>query len=105
MPCRSYRLRDRLQRTTTADSRLAFLARRVGAASPDGTNTRRAMSAQFRQNGPSSSMTSRSPDSVPHAAHVKSLSGWMTARSGGADRRWVTRSAYRHAAWAYTDLG
>ena len=42
------------------------------------------MSAQFMQSGPLSSMTSRSPGSVPHSAHVKALRGWMTTRSGGA---------------------
>jgi len=39
-PCRSYRLRVRLHRTTTADRPLAFFARRVSAASPAGRNTR-----------------------------------------------------------------
>jgi hypothetical protein len=38
-PWRSYRFRLRLHRTTTADNALAFVDRRVSAASPDGRNT------------------------------------------------------------------
>lgn len=40
MPCRSYRFRDRLNLTTTADNVLALLARRLSAASPAGRKIR-----------------------------------------------------------------
>jgi len=49
------------------------------------------MSAQVRQSGPAPSMMSRSPV-PPHSAHVQSLTGWTTIRSGGAAWRLAMRS-------------
>lgn len=59
IPLRSYRLRDRLHRTSTAERRLARFARLVSAASPDGRKTRWPRSAQSRHSGPGSSMNSK----------------------------------------------
>ena len=81
-PCRSYRLRARLKRTTTADNRLCFRARRVSAVSPRGRNTRCSRSAHDMQTGPRSSITRRPSSSLPHPAQVQSRSGETTTRSG-----------------------
>src|SRR5216683_3641351 len=79
-PRRSYRLRDRLKRITTAQSLLAALALRVSAASPRPRKTRWSSSAQARQSGPGPSMTIRFP--VPwHSRQVQSFSGEMTTSS------------------------
>ncbi len=99
MPCRSYRLRARLQRTTTADRLLACLARRVSAVSPAGRNTKWSRSAHLRQSGPASLMTRKSPE-PPQPAQVQAPSGRMTSRSVGACRR-SARFSFRApgAAW------
>ena len=82
MPWRSYRLRDRLHRTTTAESRLARL-RPPGQRGITGRQEdEMPRSAQSRHSGPGSSMNSRSPV-PPHDVHVHSLIGEITTRSGG----------------------
>ena len=74
-PCRSYRFRARLQRTTTAWSAECFTARRVRAAIPAPRNSRCPRSAQSMHKPFSPSLRRKSPSSScrSHSAHAESL--------------------------------